>query len=100
MEGRLVRLADVSPSERAIELAGPDGDPRHVEVILRETARSSARARRSSSRETRHGFVCASAGVDASNAPGEDTVVLLPLDPDASAPGACASGWSPWRAST
>ena len=85
VEGRVVRLSDVEPSERARELAGPDGDARHVEVILRES-REVVRARPPLViAETRHGFVCASAGVDASNAPGEDTVVLLPLDPDASA---------------
>lgn len=85
VEGRLVRLADVSPSERAIELAGPDGDPRHVEVILRESAEVVRSRPPLVIARTRHGFVCASAGVDASNAPGEDTVVLLPLDPDGSA---------------
>jgi coenzyme F420-0:L-glutamate ligase/coenzyme F420-1:gamma-L-glutamate ligase len=85
VEGRVVRLRDVEPSERARELAGRDGDPRHVEVILRET-REVVRSRPPLViAETRHGFVCASAGVDASNAPGDDTVVLLPLDPDASA---------------
>ena len=83
-EGRVVDLRDVEPSERAHELAG-DGDPRRVEVILRET-REVVRARPPLViTETLHGFVCASAGVDASNAKGPDTVVLLPLDPDASA---------------
>ena len=85
VEGRIVALADVEPSERARELAGPDGDPRHVEVILRES-RSVVRVRPPLViAETQHGFVCASAGVDASNAKGPDTVVLLPLDPDGSA---------------
>ena len=85
VEGRVVRLRDVEPSERARELAGRDGDPRHIEVILRET-REVVRSRPPLViAETRHGFVCASAGVDSSNAPGDDTVVLLPLDPDASA---------------
>ena len=84
MEGRVVDLREVEPSERAHELAG-DGDPRRVEVILRE-AREVVRARPPLViTETLHGFVCASAGVDASNAKGPDTVVLLPLDPDASA---------------
>ena len=87
VEGRVVRLRDVEPSERAKELAGPDGDPRHVEVILRES-RVVVRSRPPLViAETRHGFVCASAGVDASNAPEDETVVLLPLDPDASARG-------------
>ena len=47
VEGRIVRLADIEPSDRARELAGEDGDPRHLEVILREARRSSARVRRS-----------------------------------------------------
>jgi coenzyme F420-0:L-glutamate ligase / coenzyme F420-1:gamma-L-glutamate ligase len=85
VEGRIVELAGVEPSVRALELAGPDGDPRHVEVILRES-RSIVRTRPPLViAETRHGFVCASAGVDASNAKGPDTLVLLPLDPDRSA---------------
>jgi coenzyme F420-0:L-glutamate ligase/coenzyme F420-1:gamma-L-glutamate ligase len=84
VEGRILDLADVDPSERARELAG-DGDPRRVEVILRE-AREVVRSRPPLViAETLHGFVCASAGVDASNAKGRDTVILLPLDPDASA---------------
>ena len=84
VEGRVVDLADVEPSERARELAG-DTDPRRLEVILRE-AREVVRSRPPLViAETPHGFVCASAGVDASNAKGPDTLVLLPLDPDASA---------------
>jgi coenzyme F420-0:L-glutamate ligase / coenzyme F420-1:gamma-L-glutamate ligase len=84
VEGRVVDLAGIEPSARARELAG-DTDPRRVEVILRE-AREVVRARPPLViAETRHGFVCASAGVDASNAKGPDTVVLLPVDPDASA---------------
>jgi coenzyme F420-0:L-glutamate ligase/coenzyme F420-1:gamma-L-glutamate ligase len=85
VEGRLVRLTEVVPSTRAIELAGPDGDPRQIEVILRESAEVVRSRPPLVIARTRHGFVCASAGVDASNAPGDDTVVLLPLDPDASA---------------
>lgn len=84
VEGRVVSLREIVPSERALELAGP-GDPRRVEVILRE-AREIVRVRPPLViAETRHGFVCASAGVDSSNAKGPDTVVLLPRDPDASA---------------
>lgn len=84
VEGRIVELSGVEPSERARELA-VDTDPRRLEVILRE-AREIVRSRPPLViAETRHGFVCASAGVDASNAKGPDTVVLLPLDPDASA---------------
>ena len=84
-EGRVVRLADVEPSQFATTLAADDGDARHLEVILRESHRL-VRARKSFViAETRHGFICASAGVDASNTPAEGTVVLLPEDPDASA---------------
>lgn len=84
-EGRVRALADVQPSQRAIEIAGETHDPRQVEVVLQESARI-VRARGGLViAETRHGFVCASAGVDASNAPAAGTVVLLPLDPDASA---------------
>jgi coenzyme F420-0:L-glutamate ligase / coenzyme F420-1:gamma-L-glutamate ligase len=83
-EGRVVALADIEPSDEAHAHAG-DGDARHVEVILRETARVVRSRPPLVIAETRHGFVCASAGVDASNAPGSDTVVLLPVDPDASA---------------
>jgi coenzyme F420-0:L-glutamate ligase/coenzyme F420-1:gamma-L-glutamate ligase len=85
VEGRVVSLDEVEPSERARELAGADGDARHVEVILRES-RAVLRSRPPLViAETRHGFVCASAGVDSSNAKGPGTLVLLPLDPDASA---------------
>jgi coenzyme F420-0:L-glutamate ligase / coenzyme F420-1:gamma-L-glutamate ligase len=84
VEGRIVELSGIDPSDRAAELAA-DTDPRRIEVILRE-ARQVLRVRPPLIiAETRHGFVCASAGVDASNAPGPDTLVLLPLDPDASA---------------
>jgi coenzyme F420-0:L-glutamate ligase/coenzyme F420-1:gamma-L-glutamate ligase len=85
VEGRIVSLAEVEPSDRARELAGPDGDPRKAEVILGES-REVVRSRPPLViAETRHGYVCASAGVDASNAKGAGTVVLLPFDPDASA---------------
>ena len=83
-EGRVVRLDDVEPSPRALELAD-DRDPRHVEWILRESAHVVRVRPPLIIAETRHGFVCASAGVDASNAKGEGTLILLPLDPDASA---------------
>jgi coenzyme F420-0:L-glutamate ligase / coenzyme F420-1:gamma-L-glutamate ligase len=84
VEGRVVHLGGIEPSQRAHELAG-DGDPRRIEVILGE-AREVVRTRPPLViAETRHGFVCASAGVDASNAKGPDTLVLLPADPDASA---------------
>jgi coenzyme F420-0:L-glutamate ligase / coenzyme F420-1:gamma-L-glutamate ligase len=83
-EGRVARLADVEPSGRARELAGEEDARRH-ELILRESARIVRSRPPLVISETRHGFVCASAGVDSSNAPGPETVVLLPLDPDASA---------------
>jgi coenzyme F420-0:L-glutamate ligase / coenzyme F420-1:gamma-L-glutamate ligase len=85
VEGRVVSLDEVEPSARAREFAGPDGDPRHLEVVLRETTEVVRSRPPLVIAETRHGFVCASAGVDASNAPSEGTLVLLPLDPDASA---------------
>jgi coenzyme F420-0:L-glutamate ligase / coenzyme F420-1:gamma-L-glutamate ligase len=83
-EGRLVRLDDVEPSERAYELAGGE-DPRRIEVILGESVRVVRSRPPLVIAETRHGFVCASAGVDASNAPEAGVLVLLPEDPDASA---------------
>jgi coenzyme F420-0:L-glutamate ligase/coenzyme F420-1:gamma-L-glutamate ligase len=83
-EGRVVDLASIEPSQRAVELAG-DGDPRHVEAILRESKRVVRSRPPLLIVETKHGFVCASGGVDASNAKGAGTLVLLPLDPDASA---------------
>jgi len=84
-EGRVVALADVDASQHARERAGPDRDPRELEVILRETASVVRERAPLVIAETRHGFVCASAGVDHSNAPLEATLVLLPLDPDESA---------------
>ena len=86
IEGRIVRLDEIEPSPRAVEIAGEGGDAaRRIEVILRE-AKSVVRVRPPLVIcETRHGFICASAGVDASNAPEPGTLVLLPLDPDASA---------------
>jgi len=85
-EGRLVRLAEVEPSDEARRIAREDGkDPRHVELVLRESTRVVRRGHGVLICETRHGFVCANAGVDLSNAPAAGVAVLLPLDPDASA---------------
>ena len=85
-EGRLVDLRDVEPSALAKGFAAEYGkDPCQVEVVLRESRRVVRMDRGLIISETRHGFVCANAGVDASNVPGEDTVCLLPVDPDASA---------------
>jgi coenzyme F420-0:L-glutamate ligase/coenzyme F420-1:gamma-L-glutamate ligase len=85
VEGRVVALEGVEPSERARELAGDDADPRRIQVILDEAVELVRVRPPLLIARTRHGFVCGSAGVDASNAPAPDTVVLLPLDPDASA---------------
>jgi coenzyme F420-0:L-glutamate ligase / coenzyme F420-1:gamma-L-glutamate ligase len=85
IEGRVVRLDDVVPSERAVEIAGDEGDPRRIEWILREAKRIVRVRPPLVICETRHGFICASAGVDQSNTPAAGTLVLLPLDPDASA---------------
>ena len=87
-EGRSVDLGSVSPGEEARELAGRLGkDPRLVELILGE-AESVVRTDEGRGiliTATRHGFICANSGIDASNVQGEDTVLLLPEDADASA---------------
>jgi coenzyme F420-0:L-glutamate ligase/coenzyme F420-1:gamma-L-glutamate ligase len=83
-EGRVRTLEDVEPSRYAQGISG-DRDPRQTEVILSETARIVRLRPPLLIAQTRHGFVCASAGVDASNAPERGTLVLLPEDPDASA---------------
>lgn len=84
-EARVVALDSITPSGRAIEWAAAhDKDARMVEVILAESRRIVRMERGVIISETRHGFVCANAGVDASNA-AEGTVILLPVDPDKSA---------------
>lgn len=94
-EGRLVNLADVTPSAQALELADVVGkDPRHVQVIL-DDSREVIRVRRGLLVvEQRGGWICANAGVDRSNIAQDathgllghdETVALLPLDPDVSA---------------
>jgi coenzyme F420-0:L-glutamate ligase/coenzyme F420-1:gamma-L-glutamate ligase len=85
IEGRVVHLDDIEPSERAREIAGGNSDPRRIEAILREARRVVRIRPPLVICETQHGFICASAGVDASNAPEPEMLVLLPLDPDASA---------------
>jgi coenzyme F420-0:L-glutamate ligase/coenzyme F420-1:gamma-L-glutamate ligase len=85
IEGRVVALAGVEPSEQARELAGGEADPRRIQVILDEAVELVRVRPPLLIARTRHGYVCGSAGVDASNAPEPETVVLLPLDPDASA---------------
>jgi coenzyme F420-0:L-glutamate ligase/coenzyme F420-1:gamma-L-glutamate ligase len=85
-EGRVVELSAVEPSPLAVELATNwEKDARHVEVVLRESKRIVRMDHGVIICETRHGFVCANAGVDASNVPGNESLVLLPVDPDASA---------------
>jgi len=84
-EGRVVRIDELEASEKARELAGAERDPREVEAVLREATRIVRERGPLVIAETRHGFICASAGVDHSNAPEAGTLVLLPLDPDASA---------------
>ncbi len=85
-EGRLVDLHTVTPSPFAVQVAKvQEKDPKIVEVVLRETKRVVKMAQRTIISETRHGFVCAHAGVDESNVAGEGTVALLPVDADASA---------------
>jgi coenzyme F420-0:L-glutamate ligase / coenzyme F420-1:gamma-L-glutamate ligase len=89
-EGAVVALSDVEPGRRARELAaaspgGLGSDPRAVQVVLDESAEVLRAERGVLICRTHHGFVCANAGVDASNASSPDTLVLLPRDPDASA---------------
>jgi coenzyme F420-0:L-glutamate ligase / coenzyme F420-1:gamma-L-glutamate ligase len=84
-EGRIVSLDTVEPSERALGLGGNEANLRQLEVILSETARVVRSRGGLVIAETRHGFVCASAGVDHSNAAAPGEVVLLPVDPDESA---------------
>ncbi|MDX6708096.1 MAG: coenzyme F420-0:L-glutamate ligase / coenzyme F420:gamma-L-glutamate ligase [Solirubrobacteraceae bacterium] len=85
-EGRTVALADVEPGDRARALAAEHGkDPRAVEVILTESSEIVRSRPGVLICRTHHGFVCANAGVDASNAPSAGELVLLPKDPDASA---------------
>ncbi|HEX2017286.1 MAG TPA: coenzyme F420-0:L-glutamate ligase [Solirubrobacteraceae bacterium] len=85
-EGRVVALGEVSPGPRASELAREHGhDARAVQVVLDESVELVRAERGVLICRTRHGLVCANAGVDASNAPAEEVLVLLPVDPDASA---------------
>jgi coenzyme F420-0:L-glutamate ligase / coenzyme F420-1:gamma-L-glutamate ligase len=85
-EGATRRLSEVRPGEQALELAAAlDKDPRHVQVVL-DQSREVRRAHNGVLiTVTHHGFVCANAGVDASNSSDDDTVITLPVDPDASA---------------
>ena len=101
-EGRLVELASVEPSALATSWASRWGrDPRQVEVVLREAASIVRMANGGLIiARTRHGLVCANAGVDVSNVGGGEVAALLPEDPDASARGLRAGlreriGWAP-----
>ena len=85
-EGRTRALSRVEVTDRARTLAAElNKDPRHVQVVLDETRELRRATRGVLISVTRHGFVCANAGVDASNSPDDDTVILLPVDPDDSA---------------
>ena len=87
-EGRVVSFEGVEPSALALTITEEHRrDPRHTELILRESGRIVRMDRGVIISETRHGFICANAGIDASNIPGSDTVCLLPVDSDASARG-------------
>ncbi|MFQ6030214.1 MAG: coenzyme F420-0:L-glutamate ligase [Dehalococcoidia bacterium] len=87
-EGRVVSIDSVEASPLALAITeGHRRDPRHTELILRESRRIVRMDRGVIISETHHGFNCANAGIDASNIPGEGTVALLPVDPDASARG-------------
>jgi coenzyme F420-0:L-glutamate ligase/coenzyme F420-1:gamma-L-glutamate ligase len=88
-ENRLIDLTQITPSQRARDLAAASDptrrkDPRLIEIILRESRRI-VREHPVLIVETHHGFVCANAGIDQSNIPGENIVSLLPKNPDASA---------------
>jgi coenzyme F420-0:L-glutamate ligase/coenzyme F420-1:gamma-L-glutamate ligase len=85
-EGRIRSLREITPGTEARKLATQLGkDPALVQLVLEESARVVRAERGVLITETRHGWVCANAGVDASNVPGVDAVALLPLDPDTSA---------------
>ncbi len=87
-EGRIVDLATIEPRPEAVEWAGQWGkDARQIEVVLRESAEIVRMDHGVIISRTRHGFVCANAGVDASNVGAGDVVTLLPDDPDRSALG-------------
>ena len=85
-EGRTVELADVQPSQFAIDWSLPwDKDPAVTELVLRESKRVVRQVGPILITETHHGFVCANSGLDQSSSGAHGRVVLLPLDPDASA---------------
>ena len=86
VEGKVVNISDIEASPLAISITeGHRRDPRHTEWVLRESKRIVWMVRGVIISETKHGFYCANAGIDASNIPGDDTLALLPDDSDASA---------------
>ena len=88
VEDKVVSFDDVKASPLAVTITeGHRRDPRHTELILRESKRIVRMDRGVIISETMHGFYCANAGIDASNIPGNNTVALLPDDSDASARG-------------
>ncbi len=85
-EGRVMTIDEVEASPLAVAITeGHRRDPRHTEMILRESRRIVRMDRGVIISETRHGYICANAGIDASNIPGENAICLLPVDPDESA---------------
>ena len=85
-EGRVMTIDEVEASPLAVAITeGHRRDPRHTEMILRESRRVVRMDRGVIISETYHGYICANAGIDASNIPGDDAICLLPVDPDASA---------------
>jgi coenzyme F420-0:L-glutamate ligase/coenzyme F420-1:gamma-L-glutamate ligase len=85
-EGRIVKLNQVTPSSFAVKFAKEwHKDPRMVEVVLSESKRIVKMDKGRLIAETKHGIICANAGVDASNVSGGDTVTILPIDPNQSA---------------
>ncbi len=88
VEGKVMSIEEVEASPLAITITeGHRRDPRHTEMILRESRRIVRMDRGVIIAETKHGFYCANAGIDASNIPGNNTIALLPDDSDASARG-------------
>ena len=85
-EGAIRRLSQTTPTPDVTELAARLGkDPRMVQIVMDESVRTVRAVPGVLIVETRHGLICANAGVDASNVPGDDSVTTLPVDPDASA---------------
>ena len=84
-EGRVRKLSEVAPSEKAHELAKRLGKEAEIVELALSESREVLRQERVLITETHHGFVCANAGIDTSNLPEDGTVCLLPKDPDASA---------------